>query len=435
LEWERVEVGPKGFSRREADDLLASAREHPLGGTDGTAILVDHHRWLRSQQMVGIVAGDGCSLEILPKIDQLTDSEPLEARSQSRQRLVQMLDVALGLEIGVGREAPMARQEETLLDVLIRAFADRLANEVRRGLPRQYVQCEDDLSTLRGRLDATRQFTLLAVRADRLACRFDVLSYDTALLQVMKACIVALARHARRTETVRRLAELRVVLADVSDVSPRYLSWNTIRFDRTNRRWRSLVMLAKLFLRREWQSTHSSDDPDHSAGLTLLFPMNDLFEAYVAALLRNALAPLGFDVIVQGGLRHCLQERTDDTPGRLLFQTKPDIMVRKNGQILLVMDTKWKRLTPAHRDPKRGVSQSDIYQMMAYARLYRCPRLMLLYPFHAALGQTGKLARYSLNIQDVYEHLAVASLDLASDSVRTRAALRDLVLPELAIAT
>ncbi|HQR89492.1 MAG TPA: hypothetical protein PLH31_09565, partial [Caulobacter sp.] len=75
-------------------------------------------------------------MEILPKIDQLGDAVSSEGRAGLRHRLVQMLDVALGLEINLGRDAAMARQDETLLDILIRAFADQLTNEVRRGLPR-----------------------------------------------------------------------------------------------------------------------------------------------------------------------------------------------------------------------------------------------------------------------------------------------------------
>jgi len=40
--------------------------------------------------------------------------------------------------------------------------------------------------------------------------------------------------------------------------------------------------------------------------------MNDLFEAYVSALLRKALAPEGYEVVSQGGLRYCLNEITPD---------------------------------------------------------------------------------------------------------------------------
>lgn len=431
LEWDRVAVGEGGFSRRQADQLLAAARSHPLGGAEGTNILIDHHRWLRSQQVVGIVAGEGCSLEILPKIDQLGDAVSPEGRAGLRHRLVQMLDVALGLEINLGRDAAMARQDETLLDILIRAFADQLTNEVRRGLPRQYLRCEEDLPTLRGRLDVTRQFTTLAVRPDRLACQFDILSPDTALLQVMKACVVFLARQARRAETVRRLAELRVALADVADVHPHHLAWDKIAIDRSNRRWRSLLALARLFLRREWQATHRANDLRDLAGVSLLFPMNDLFEAYVAALLRKALAPEGYEVVSQGGLRYCLNEiAPDGTLGRPLFRTKPDCMVRRNGRTVLVIDTKWKRLTAAGSDPKRGVSQADVYQLMAYARLYDSARLMLLYPHHLDLEGEGALARHRLNVAGADERLTIASIDVGADRLATMASLKALVLGE-----
>jgi 5-methylcytosine-specific restriction endonuclease McrBC regulatory subunit McrC len=40
-----------------------------------------------------------------------------------------------------------------------------------------------------------------------------------------------------------------------------------------------------------------------------------------------------------------------------------------------VIDTKWKRISSRIDDPKQGVSQSDVYQMMAYAQLYSAPRL------------------------------------------------------------
>jgi 5-methylcytosine-specific restriction enzyme subunit McrC len=432
LEWDRVAVGEAGFSRRQANQLLAAARSHTLGGDEGTNILTDHHHWLRSQQVVGVLAGEGCSLEILPKVDQLCDAGTSEGRAGLRHRFVQMLDVALGLEINLGREAAMNRQDETLLDILIRAFADQLTNEVRRGLPRQYLRCEEDLPNLRGRLDVTRQFTVLVVRPDRLACQFDILSSDTALLQVMKACVVFLTRQARRAETVRRLAELRVALADVGEIHPHHLAWEKIAIDRSNRRWRSLLTLARLFLRRDWQAPHRANDVRDSAGLTLLFRMNDLFEAYVAALLGKALAPQGYEVVSQGGLRHCLNEiAADGTSGRSLFRTKPDCMVCRDGRALLVIDTKWKLLTAAGRDVKRGVSQADIYQLMAYARLYDSARLMLLYPHHADLEGQGVLARYGFNVPGAEEQLIIASIDVAADRLVTIEALKALTLAEV----
>lgn len=368
-EWGRVELGPGGFTRGQADRLLAAARAHPLGGAEGTDVLCDHHRYLRARQMVGVIAGRGCSLEILPKVDPAGLDE---TAGTVRARLVHMLDVALGLELSSGEAAAMAHQAESLLEVFITLFADRLLAEVRRGLPRRYRPFEEDLRALRGRLDAVRQFTTHAVRPDRLACRFDALDADTPLLQVMKACVLRLVRHARGAATQRKLAELRFLLADVSHVSSRSLPWRSVQIDRTSRRWSALLELARLLLGGRWQQTHAAAfEPE---GITLLFPMNMLFERYVTVQLRRALAGTGLEVVAQGGLRYCLgpwregEECVGDS-----HATRPDILVRRRSEVVAVIDAKWKHSS-------KGVTQADVYQMIAYARLYRCPRLILLYP-------------------------------------------------------
>lgn len=411
-EWGRIAVSDRsdeeGFTRPEANALIAAARAHHLGGDEGTTILRDHFRHLTAGQMVGVIAAPGCSLEVLPKIDRL-DTASVEGRRTVRERLVRMLDVAFELDIGDGEAATMARQADGLLDILIRLFADKLLKEARRGLPRAYLEHEDDLAALRGRLNVVRQFTAHAVRPDRLACRFDALSSDIPLLQIMRACVLVLRRHARGAETVRKLDELRFVLADVADVAVTALPWHSVRIDRTNRRWEALFGLARLFLKRDWQATHH--DPFARHGITLLFPMNELFEAYIAVLLRRTLRPSGLTVETQGGRLFCLIEQGAD--GRRRFQTRPDIIVRnrQSSAPIAIVDTKWKRLSPAIENPKHGVSQADVYQMMAYGQLYRCADLFLLYPHHLGLGLEPFVSDYS--IQGRTDRLHLRSVDVA----------------------
>ena len=88
---------------------------------------------------------------------------------------------------------------------------------------------------------------------------------------------------------------------------------------------------------------------------------NVLFEKYVERVLSQALAGTGLRVSSQGGHRDCLYE---GDIGR--FRTRPDIIVRDAAGIALIIDTKWKRMTPRIDDPKQGVSQADVYQLMAY---------------------------------------------------------------------
>lgn len=420
-EWGRVAVGDGGFSRAQSDTLLAAARRHPIGGVEGTDILCDHHRHLTARQAVGVLAGRGCSLEILPKLDPAgTD----EAAGTIRARLVHMIDVALGLDLSSGEATAMSHRANSLLELFIALFAERLIAEMRRGLPRLYREREDDLGALRGRLQIIRQFTANAVRPDRLACRFDELDSDTPLMRIMKACVVLVARHARAAETQRKLAELRFRLTDVTDVPRTRLPWRDMRIDRTSRRWRTLAELAGLLLGGRWQETHAAAaQPD---GISLLFPMNDLFERYVAVQARRALAPLGLEVTAQGGLEYCLGEWNPDGPCRPnAFRTRPDLIVRDGGRTIAVIDSKWKHLAADRLETKAGVAQTDVYQLMAYARLYRCDRLMLLYP--AETGEPGGIRR-SFGMAHGLERLDIATLDISAGSAGVTQKLRDLVV-------
>ena len=392
-EWGTAKVtADGGFTVAQAEALMAAARAHPLGGDEGAGILSDHRHYLRAKQMVGVLSAPGCSLEILPKVD--PEAPDPDARTV-RASLVGLIDVALGLDIGDGARAAMAHGADNLLEVFIRLFAQRLLAQTRKGLPRGYLPVDDDLPALRGRLDVARQFTTNAVRPDRLACRFDVLSYDIALMRIMAATVVSLGRRTRLSSNQRLLDELRFVLSEVTMLNPSVLPWNAVRIDRTSRSWESLYRLARLLMGRDWQTT--GHDAGGHEGTSLLFPMERLFESAVSAMLRRHFHGSGLEVVAQGGLRYCLGDWRDDRPcSGKVFRTRPDLLVRKNGKVVAIIDTKWKRLSADPLDPKHGLKEADVYQMMAYARIYECDRLMLLYPASPG-APSGDVRRFGVH--------------------------------------
>jgi hypothetical protein len=83
-------------------------------------------------------------------------------------------------------------------------------------------------------------------------------------------------------------------------------------------------------------------------GFSLLFEMNTLFERYVGLTLKDALRNSGVEVILQGPRSHAL---LDVGTGKGRFMTKPDIVLRVQGQPKMIIDTKWKRLNRAIDDP------------------------------------------------------------------------------------
>lgn len=408
VEWESIDYGDDLTNLRViplhfADRLAKVAAASPLAGRGGGGVLEQGRNALRARGIVGVLVAEGCSLEILPKID-AKGSESADSIAQTRRRLVHMLASAIDIKIDVGQVTQLDWQSETLLEILIRIFSEKLVDTLRQGMPRRYIGHEEDLPSLRGRLDMVRQFTKFAVDPSRLACRYDGLSADIALNRIMKAAVGRLARISRSTANLSRLRDLSLAFADIATVPVEALRWADVVLDRSNTRWRELLSMAKLLLGERFQTTSSGK----GTGFSLLFEMNTLFEEYIGRMLTRALSGSHLNVVRQGGKVYCLEGENGG-----IFQTRPDILIKDSGEVVQVIDTKWKRIAPQIDDKKRGVSQLDVYQMMAYGSLYDCPRLTLLYPHHAGLGEfDGMQAMHRITRSN--RRLETVSIDIST---------------------
>ena len=408
-EWEYLKIAEDGndeaISRKHADSLISAARALRMGGEDGEDILVNGHKRLRAKQVVGILASPTITLEILPKIDGLDTGD-------TRRCLIHMLARVFDLNVASGTMVDLGWQRHDLLEILIRLFCDRLFEAIHCGVSRRYVGHEDDLAALRGRLDVKRQFTVLVPTPQKIACIYEDLSVDIPLNQIMKAAVTRLLRISRAFENKRRLIELGFIFADVSAVPVAALPWDRVVLDRTNSAWAVLLNMAKLLLGERFQTTSSGE----VRGYSLMFEMNKLFEEYIGRTLKRVLAGKSVDVRLQGPRDHALIGIGDDSIPR--FATRPDIVVSRNHEALLIVDTKWKRLKGVIDNPKRGVGQGDVYQMMAYANVYRCNRLMLLYPHHNEIGarEEGVLSSYLIKGTEDAQ-LSVASLMMSNPNL------------------
>lgn len=118
---------------------------------------------------------------------------------------------------------------------------------------------------------------------------------------------------------------------------------------------------------------------------SLLFPMDAVFEAFVAKHLARQLArPL--IPKTQARSHHLVRHREQNW-----FRLKRDLLIREAGRDALVLDTKWKLLDglKANGTDKYGLSQGDFHQLQAYGQSYLDGQgdVVLIYPKTAAFDQ------------------------------------------------
>lgn len=325
-------------------------------------------RVLTARNYVGVIAtADGAVIEILPKICSATpEGDP---RARARRLLIEMLSELPDAPYRALQTTGVDTARMNLLEAFVRMFIDEVFAIVRRGLRCDYVRVEEDARYLRGKLDLPRHILENAAHRERFAIICDRYTTDRPENRLLKSTLLFLRRHSGSPQNLR---DLRLLLDAFAAVPPSVDVIGDLRRcapDRNTRDYTWALLWCRVFLAGRGFTSFAGDD----VALALLFPMEALFERYVARRLRRKLGGKGFSVSIQDGSR-----RLFDAPPR--FRLRPDIVVRREADgAVFVLDTKWKLLRANAKNG--GVAEADMYQMYAYQRRFGAANATLVYPW------------------------------------------------------
>ena len=306
-------------------------------------------------------------LEILPKIS---------AIGQERNVLLAMLKHLRHSPFRTLADAQTRAVQLPLWETFILAFLDSVALIVQQGIQRAYVPVERNERFWKGKLQVARQQRENAAHAERLAVVYDTFTANTAPNRLLKTTLLYLNSRTANQSIQRSIGQLSRVLDEVP-VSP------SIPDD-----LRAVRRAGALFLRYapalRWAEALLSGQglgvqTGRVPGLALLFPMERVFEAYVAHGIRTHW-PDANEVRLQESSAHLVDEHA----GIPKFKLRPDIIIRHQDKTM-VMDTKWKLINApignaASNSGNYGIEQADLYQLYAYGKKYAANDLFLIYP-------------------------------------------------------
>ncbi|NBB34231.1 MULTISPECIES: McrC family protein [Pseudomonas] len=334
----------------------------------GAALVqVEGRHWLRLDSYVGVLETPcGTRLEILPKHFEDGDCEV-----QSRELLRRMIQRSLNLKPREVGPAVLELYNAPLSEWVMGQFLVAFDHLIKRGMRFDYQRVEEEQRYLRGQLNVVAQMRQPSTRQHFFQVRHDIFVADRAENRLLKLALERVCKTTQEPANWRLAHELRSLLQEVpasSLVREDFRAWRTERLMahyQPVKPWCELILNQQMpvAVAGEWQ------------GISLLFPMEKLFERYVEAWLRRSL-PLEAKLTAQASSEYLCEHNH----GRI-FRLEPDLLVRQGSQCW-VLDTKWKRLNAADRDNKYGLSQSDFYQLFAYGQKYLQGRgeLVLIYP-------------------------------------------------------
>jgi len=365
-----------------------------LGQKDKTEVII-------ARNYVGVVQlKSGWQIQILPKID--FDNESENNDKITRQVFLNMLKELKEFKCKQLNNANLHIEKQSIFEIFIRIFAEQVDDLVRRGLKSAYIQVEKNMPYYKGKLLVSQHIRYNMAHAERFYVSYDEFHINRPENCLIKAALLYLQRISTDFSNQKKIRQLLLHFELVepsvnyeADFTKVIIDRNTQAYERPLK-WAVVFLLGKSFT----SFTGKTD------ATSLLFPMDRLFEAYIAKLFLRSEKFSEWDISVQE-YGHFLFNEPENK-----FRLRPDIVLR-NGNKCIIVDTKWKRLKN-DKNKNYGISQADMYQMYAYAREFETPYVCLIYPKNKEVSTSKdnivEVAVYKNSHQMVEIHILMADL-------------------------
>ncbi len=235
-----------------------------------------------------------------------------------------------------------------------------LTYQVKKGLGKYYVERNDSLTTLRGKIDINGTILNRLSRKEEIKCDYDEFSLDTRFNQIIKTTVVyaILPSNQVKTERKKSLKKLMVHFNDVSLVHPKSIDWN-VRLNRYNNMYRMLLYICRLIL--DGMLTGTSPGDYQMMSYIEEKYLAKLYEKFILNYYKRHRKELNANASI---VNWAIDDESDIS---LLPEMKTDITLSYGGHKLII-DAKFysSNLQTSQFGRKGTIHSANIYQIFTY---------------------------------------------------------------------
>lgn len=319
------------------------------------------HNGIRFKQFVGVIQVDGLIIEILPKIDRY---ESEENKTKWRDVLLEMLKVTKKLKIQQVGQANVSRQSIHLLDIYFEWYLNEVQLLIHHGLIKQYYKETGNVKALKGKLEFAGHIHKNLIHKERFYTTHQVYEKDHLIHQILGQALEIVELLSKGNYLYSKCKTVQLDFPEVKTIKANEITFTKIQKSRKTAPYENALAIARLIILNYAPNISSGSEKM----LALLFDMNNLWEEYVLARLRQSVADKKDYIIYR-------QNSKDFWNG---ITIRPDIVIEKKvdeqNKDILIIDTKWKNIDDSNP------STHDLRQMYVYNEYWKSTRSLLLYP-------------------------------------------------------
>lgn len=246
-------------------------------------------------------------------------------------------------------------------DLFAAILAKGIANQIKRGLGKEYINTVESLASPRGKIDISTSIKHQTLLHKQLICNYDEYSLNSYLNKVLKTT-VSLLIHSNNVSLKQKKSLKKVIIFfdNVDILNPYSIRWSSISYHRNNATYKMLINICYLviygmLLTTEDGNTKLSKYVDDQK-------MHTLFEKFVLEYYRKHFPQ--FKVTPS-----YIDWNVDDDFIEFLPAMKTDITIEYKGKTIII-DTKYYGHTMQTNTlyNSKSMHSNNMYQIFTYVK-------------------------------------------------------------------
>lgn len=135
-----------------------------------------------------------------------------------------------------------------------------IANQIKRGLGREYIRKRESLSTLHGKIEIDDSIKQQSLQRKRLICEFDEFSENVYMNQILKTTLWMLIRSSNVGVNRKKvLKKLMLYFQEVDTLELQSIRWDGVHYHRNNATYKMLINICYLAIQGLLLSEQAGD--------------------------------------------------------------------------------------------------------------------------------------------------------------------------------
>ncbi len=357
-----VWLGYKNLWSVQSDDLVSSTNKNyqPFLLFDG--------EFAKANNFIGFIKTETVNIEIYPKVFGRMANKNKELM---HRHLFYWFSYCKKIKFPFNQNSLNTFEIEQFPELIIYLTTQQISLAVHSQPYLTYEEVEEALATPRGKISFDRYTKSLSYGSYHLVdCDYEPFVFDNMLNRVIKYCVRLLLTQTNLPDTQRELNEIIFLLDEVEDHVYTVSHLDRIKLTSAFDVYSDVIESCKMILQNQIYSYSEYQMKNWS----LLLPMELIFEDFISGFIKDHFSS-HFSVHPQKSELYLHEDP-------YTFNLQHDILLtHRTSKEKIIIDTKYKprwNLSPA--DNKKGVFQSDMYQMISYAYRRGTDKVILIYP-------------------------------------------------------